>query len=147
MAAILLQKTLTRTDLGAAAVKNIRIVLAKAQVRGALPGLLDAAARSDTLSDTDQALEALTAAAVPLVRVAGGGRGPTAPRPAIVQGHVLADSSRMRQPKLRRRRDSRVTCSHLAPPAVPAGGERRRRRGMGAAAKEHLPRRPPGFLH
>jgi len=33
---VLLQKTLTRTDLGANAVKNLRISLAKAQVRDAL---------------------------------------------------------------------------------------------------------------
>lgn len=85
-ATVLLQKTLTRTDLAASAAKNVRIALGKAQVRAALRGLLEVAAAQqqtggcggssggcglgderDDISNADQALEALTA--VPLVRL------------------------------------------------------------------------------
>ncbi|KIZ01394.1 hypothetical protein MNEG_6572 [Monoraphidium neglectum] len=62
---VLLHKQLTKTDLGALSVKNIRITLGKAQVRAALCNLLDCA-RPDDLSGTDQALEALATTAVPL---------------------------------------------------------------------------------
>lgn len=100
MATVLLQKALTRSDLGQAGGaggslagalstgsaapigKAVRISLAKAQVRAALRdlmaasrGLSGAAARSaddagDDVAggDPDQALEALVASAVPLVR-------------------------------------------------------------------------------
>ncbi|GBF88458.1 hypothetical protein Rsub_01171 [Raphidocelis subcapitata] len=65
---VLIQKMLTRTDLGAPTVKSIRISLAKAQVRGAIGSLLECG-QSDDVSSTDQALEALAAAAVPLSAV------------------------------------------------------------------------------
>ncbi|KAI8464398.1 MAG: hypothetical protein J3K34DRAFT_526239 [Monoraphidium minutum] len=63
---VLLEKQLTKTDLGALSVASIRISLGKAKVRGALRSLLECVQRDDIISSGDQALEVLTTTTVPL---------------------------------------------------------------------------------